>query len=360
MTTSPSPQHPKAAGTLAPLLVVIALIGFATLVPIGGSAPRINWRLELPDVLVNLALYFPLGYLLAKRGWRHLRVLLIAGAGSGFIELLQATLIAGRRGSPGDVLVNALGAALGAAVQGYSLRLAARGWPARHRAAAAALLSLPALAWLGSGLLLAPDPAASPVWFGQWAHHFADTEPFLGQVLSVRLQDRPLPDGPVSGFPPLRGGGELRFEATVLSGGPTGGPASVASVADPSERRLIGMEQRNQDLTVYWSSHARRLGLRPAMVTFADAARARPGERLLIRAEVSGRRVRLNVAGPAGTREWTRALTPLAGWRSLIPTRELTESEQRLFDLVWALALLGYVLIAGRVLRSFRVEAIPG
>jgi len=341
-----------------PLILTALLIALATLVPLGSGAPRFHWRIEIPDVLVNLVLYFPLGFLLARRGWSLGRIVVLGAVVSGAVELLQGTLIAGRRGSPVDIAVDVAGATLGAAALGAWQRAVGP----RHtwvRGPLAVLLCLPMLGWLGSGWLLAPDPPDTPHWYSLWAQQYLDTEPFRGSLLEVRLQGREVPDGVLDGVPALRAdalANALRLDITILSDGPTAGPTQLASIGDRRDGTVIGVEQVNNDLMLYWASRGSALGLRPPRLTFADAGRARRGERLTIRASVTRSKAGISVLGTAGEHSEERSLTPLTGWRNLIPSRELSAPAQRLFDLVWTLALVGYALVAVRVLRAVRLS----
>jgi len=340
-----------------PLLLSAILIALATLVPLGATAPRFHWRIEIPDVLVNLGLYFPLGFLLARRGWRVGSVATVAGLASGLIELLQGSLIAGRRGSPIDVVINIAGAALGAAAFEVAERVLASRRPG-VRGILSLLLGLPIVAWLGSGFLLMPYAPKVPSWYSLWAHQFLDTEPFRGTLLEVRLQGREVPDGVTTGVSALRADARahgLRFDITLLSDGSTWGVTQLASIGDLRDGTVIGIEQVGDDLMLYWASRGSSLGLRPPRMTFARAGKAQRGERLVLHAAVTRSRVELRVTGAGWTRSERRSLTPLTGWRNWIPSRELPAPQQRCFDLVWTLALIGYTLVAVRVLRTRRL-----
>jgi glycopeptide antibiotics resistance protein len=133
--------------------------------------PRFFWGFDWSDLLVNLCLYLPLGLLLARAELAPFGIAMIALLCSGSIELLQATMIPGRR-SAVDLAVNFLGAMAGVACYLAALRVQA----SRTREAfamAAAALGLPMVIWAVSGLLLAPRPPDTLVWWGQWAHLFA-------------------------------------------------------------------------------------------------------------------------------------------------------------------------------------------
>lgn len=354
----PQPGTAESLRGALPLGLALLLIALATLVPLGRSSPRLLLRIELPDVLVNLALYFPLGLLLARRGWSVARAAVFGAIISGAIELLQGTVIMGRRGSPIDVVANVAGVALGAALLSLANHVAATRRPAA-RALLLILLCLPVLVWLGSGWLLAPAPPATPRWYSLWAHQFLDTEPFRGKLLAVRLQGQDVPDGVLEGVDALRADARaegLRLDVTLSSDGPTAGPTQLASIGDLQDGTVIGMEQLGSDLMLYWMSRGSAVGLRPPRVTFANAVEAARGERLTIQASVTHSQVRITVSGPSGARSDARSLTPLTGWRNLIPSRELSARAQRSFDLVWTLVLVGYLLGVVRLLRGARLS----
>jgi VanZ family protein len=341
------------------VLAAVLVIALATLIPLGQAPTRVSAQLEWSDVLVNLTLFLPLGVALALRGASLGRTALLALLLSGGIELLQATLIPGRRGTWVDLFTNAAGALAGALlVRGYLALRRARS-PARIPLAAAAL-ALPVGAWLGCAWLLAPEPPPlSGPWWGQWAHHFEDTEPFRGSILSLTFLGRPAPDGPLDSTPALRAEarkGALRLELTLSSGGTATGLTHLASIADGNNNALIGLEQNGDDLLLRWRSRAARFGLRRPQFSFPGALRSGAGERLAIAARVTPRRASVSVTRGAELRTAARRLTVVSGWRSLIPTRGLAPGVQTLFDLVWTLGLVGYVLAAARVLRSLRLS----
>jgi hypothetical protein len=72
----------------------------------------------------------------------------------------------------------------------------------------------------------------------------------------------------------------------------------------------------------------------------------------LIRAHVRNRLASLVVERGADRVADSVRLTPLAGWRSFIPSRELSRGSQRLFDLIWTLGLAGYLVGAGWLIRQ--------
>lgn len=341
-----------------PLVAVVLLIAVATLVPVGVGPPRFFWGFDWSDLVVNLGLYLPLGLLLARAELPTLRISAIAILLSVSIELLQATVIPGRRGSPVDGAVNLLGALAGMGCYRAAFRLRA----ARTRRAmtlAAVGLGVPIALWTASGPPLAPHSPNTPVWWGQWAHLFGGTVPFRGSILSVELFDHAVPDGPNDSTAVLEAAarrGPLRLEVTLRSGGPSEGLTHLASVADGVGRFVIGLEQTGRDLLLSWRSRGGALGLRDPWLVFPGALAAAEGERVTVLAGVSATRASIAVIDGSGRHEATRLLSPVTGWRNLIPTRGVSATTQRWFDLVWAAGLAGYVALAVSVLRWLRLS----
>lgn len=123
-------RPPRVAWTA--FAVALLPVAFLTLVPTGGEAERcvVNWQLPTlgnVEMLSNIALFVPpvlCATVASRRPWGAL-----AGGvlGSAAIELLQTLLPAlGRSCDTNDVLANAIGAALGAALATAALVLARR------------------------------------------------------------------------------------------------------------------------------------------------------------------------------------------------------------------------------------------
>ena len=106
-----------------PVAVAIGLIALLTLEPRPRQAPlsaATPWhclvcgQLGRVDVILNVALFLPLGFTLFRLGFGPLRSALVGLGISGLVELLQAFVVAGRDPSLSDLLTNTLGAGLGA------------------------------------------------------------------------------------------------------------------------------------------------------------------------------------------------------------------------------------------------------
>jgi hypothetical protein len=312
------------------LPAALVLIGIVTLVPLGSAPPTFAWKFSLSDLLINLALFFPLG-LFRSRGSPPWRILGLALAVSATIELLQGALIPGRRGSVLDLASNLAGAAAG--ILWWEIP--------------AALLVLPAMAWLGSGLLLAPSPPRTPTWWGQWAHHFTGTVPFEGRILAVRLGGLEVPDGSIPETPALfrevdRDGPRLELE---LIGGPaTAGKSHVAGVADGTGHPVIAVEQFGPDLLLTWHSLGASLGLRTPTMAFSGLAPP-PGSRATLQARVTRGGTVLRLMAPGLDLDRRRGHYPWTGWRSLVGAPGSTPAGERLVTLAWSGAFVGYLVL---------------
>jgi hypothetical protein len=138
----------------------------------------------------------------------------------------------------------------------------------------------------------------------------------------------------------------------LLSGGPTSGLTHLASVASGTGSFVIGLEQLDRDLLVSWRSAGAALGFRAPRFSIPKALDVPAGAPVAIEAKVQGPQLMVRVRLPDGELTRRILLTPLSGWRSLIPTRGLSPGAQRGFDVVWTIGLLGYVLLAIRGLRK--------
>ena len=342
----------------APLGIVLLVIALATLLPLGHAPPRFFWGFDWSDLLVNICLYLPLGVVLASQEVAPLGIAAIALGLSGAIELAQGLVIAGRRGSPVDVATNFLGAMAGLAGYRWFLRVQV----SRGRsmiAGAVALAALPVICWALSGPLLAPEPPVTPEWWGQWSHLFSQTVPFRGTIHSLTLQGRPVPDGPIDQTAELIATARrepLSLEVSLTSGGRTDGLTHLAGVSDGAGHVVISLEQLGNDLLLSWRSRGAGIGLRSPKFVFHDLLGSPEGSTLVARATVSGSRASVVVRAGSDSLGATQRLTPVAGWRNLIPARELSGPAQTWLDRAWALVLLMYVVLAARVLRRIRVS----
>jgi len=326
------------------LPAALAFVSMATLVPIGSAPPRFDSRLDLADALVNIALFFPLGLILERSGWRRSRVLLLALTLSVAIELLQGFLIAGRRGSALDVACNLAGA-----LTGFSWR-----WTP------SAMLALPLLPWIASGALLRPAAPKTPTWWGQWAHAFEGTTPFEGRVLSLTLLGHPVPDGPIDSTARLTGRAEsdgLSLQVDLVAGKPTEALTHLAGVSDGEGHVIIALEQSGSDLILTWWSRGASLGLRPPRARFPALLAVDAGERVRLAAEIRPGSASVAAEAPELHVRRTLRFTPMSGWRNLVAFPSSRAAWQRLVTALWTGLGAGYAAIV--VFLTLRRRKLP-
>ena len=319
----------------------LLLILLATFWPLPGAPPRFELRFDLADALVNLALFLPLGAALRSAGWRRGRILVASLLLSLRIELTQGTLVPGRRGNPFDPVFNTVGAAAGIWLPGLP----------------AAVLALPALAWLGSGPLLLPCVPDTRQWWGQWAHHFGGTVPYTGRVRGVTFAGSPAPDDALDSTRVLRAralrdGWMLRVDLT--SGAPPAGVAHLAGIADGEGNFLIAFEQRERELLITWRSRGACAGLRPVRWVVPVVLPESPGAPFTLEARVRGLRAEVSMLGPDETITRSLWLMPWAGWRSLVAGPAPSRAIDLAWSGLWSLAGLGALVLWLRRVRAAR------
>ncbi len=291
----------------------LGLIGLATLIPhpeqaaLSRSTPLgclVCGELGGVDVVLNLALFVPLGIALDRLGLTVLRCVVVALTTSLAIELAQATLVAGRDPSLSDLVTNSAGGWIGALAgagfgrlwrpeQGLAERLAlgaAAGW----------LLLLAGTAW--AVLPAPPGPALAIVE----APRLPLVDTFAGRIESVQ----------VTGTIAAR---SLTVHASARLDGWTDHLAPAVDLLGP--RRIVAarLGQLGQKVTFGLRSNASRVRLRPPLVKVYRALPPAGGQRV----ELSG--------GMRGPLLWARAeaeghveaaelpLTPGLGWLLLLP-----------------------------------------
>lgn len=85
------------------------------------AVANVNTRLGLINLLGNVALFVPIGFLGVLAGWSSSRAIAVAAGVSALIEVVQFLL--GRTADIDDVILNAIGGALGALTAQALLRV---------------------------------------------------------------------------------------------------------------------------------------------------------------------------------------------------------------------------------------------
>ncbi|WP_440709486.1 VanZ family protein [Herbiconiux sp. YIM B11900] len=136
-----SDARPARARAVVPLVVLWAVsVLFMTLRPGTGLGVRLNLvplivdgPASAVDAVLNVAVFVPLGLLLALTGTRLRSVFALALALTLFIEITQYLTDLGRTADINDVITNTVGACLGWAVASGLRRIAARAAAVRTR-----------------------------------------------------------------------------------------------------------------------------------------------------------------------------------------------------------------------------------
>ena len=249
------------------LACALLLIAFATLWPMPG--PPHTWGFCLicggrgaADLLLNIALFMPLGAALALGGRSRGRVTVLALLLSTAIELSQF-YIPGRDPSVSDVIANTCGALLGALVVGR-----APSWlnppPGRASHLSRTTTILATLICLATALLLTPAYPDSP-YFGLWTPELGRLVQYQGRVLSATINGEPIGNGPISAADRVRealrspDGYDLTIRA-VLGPQPEG-LSPLFAIADEQRREilLLGLDRNDLVLRVLTRADNARL-----------------------------------------------------------------------------------------------------
>jgi hypothetical protein len=153
------------------------------------------------DALLNLALFAPLGAVLARGRVRPLSAVALAAILSAAVELAQLG-IPGRDPSPPDLLFNTLGAAAGYAI---GMRMGALLRPPPRAAGWLSLAWSAAFAGMvaATGWLSAPAPPPGP-YTVQWTPEIGDHPLLPARILDARVGGFSLPPGPFASDDGLR------------------------------------------------------------------------------------------------------------------------------------------------------------
>ncbi len=318
----------------------LAAVAWLTLRPDPGAAPAAAaspwWCLACgpaggADILLNVCLFLPLGWLLA-RAHRGPGVALVTGVLlATSIEVLQGTVIPGRDAALGDVVANGGGALLGNLLAGPWLREAL----ARHRDRLAALtlllftfvlvssatLVLPSLALSGGATLATPPGFANrPVYRGA-----TDTLTMITDGL-----DRP-----------------IGFEATFAWAPPdTNALTPIMRLEDRRDATVVAVDRRGSVLGIELRLAAARWRLRTPSWTVDVPPGVRGGESLSVRATAISGAIRIAVKGASAATERVVRLGATSGWALLNPFAPAgDEAAWRWWTLGWLAgwgALLGW------------------
>lgn len=349
-----------------PTALALLAIGLATLTPRPDQAEMVArtppWcivcgDLGAVDVLLNVALFVPLGAARRLRGDRTMRVAALSLLVAAAVELLQS-VIPGRDPTLSDILTNTAGGAAGAAVAGWSRHLAS---PAPR--AAGLLATGWAVVWLAqtgatAGLI---RPALPFSWYwGQLAPDLPQFEQFQGRVAFAAVDSQRIRMGRLLGTAEIRqlllSGAALR--ATTTPGASTQALAPIVSIFDERQREIVLLGRWGDDLVYRLRTRAFDARLRPPGIRLPGAF---AGADTLV--GVSGRfdpatgSFAVALRGSGGSRQRAVPLDAQWGWSLLLPFPYAHGAESGWLTALW---VGGWMLPLGFWSRRYRRAALAG
>lgn len=350
----------------------IVAIAAATLTPLPGqaSASADTSFFCVPcgeiggvDIVVNILLFVPFGLALRLLGLRGVGALAIVAFASGTVELLQATVVAGRDAALSDIISNTIGGGAGVALGRcwWSLVLPGRSLARRLAWSAASLV---AVVMALSAYLLRPSWPATP-WWGQWQPLHLHTAAFRGRVIDARIAGVAIPRDSLREGPrirrALRAGSPV--EATVIMGPPTAATAPILRIAF-NDNEVAMVAQSRRDVVFRIRLRAADVLLQTPSVRLPGVLPAVAGDTVRIGASLLDNRYRISVTARGSVTEYAEAMHPTVGWAMLLPFDVPIDKQSRWFSALWVATMfvpLGYwaVLAGSRPLnRHSLVETL--
>ena len=298
------------------------------------------------DVLLNIALFVPLG--LGLLGLRRSLRFTVATALiiSLSIEILQYTVVTGRDASLSDILTNTAGGALGWLLGAYGRRLLA---PSRRAAAllACAGTLLWTIAYAVSAWALHPAPSGGTYW-GQWNHDFPDRGTFAGRVSAAELDGRPLGDGPLPGTGAIRrrlASGDFHLAVEATSGRREEDNSQIFGLANDEGAIFLEWRQKDRDYEFTMRGRAALLRFHSPELLLRGAAPGTAGVPVTL--DVTWRDGVITASASAAGRVTTRALVlaPSVSWTFVWPWARDRGGAMEAIGAVWlgaSVILIGF------------------
>ncbi|MGE5926033.1 MAG: VanZ family protein [Gemmatimonadota bacterium] len=342
-----------------PIATAIGLIALLTLEPRPRQAPlsaATPWHclvcgpLGTVDVILNLALFLPLGFALFRAGMTPLGSALTGLGISGAVELLQATIVAGRDSSLSDLVTNALGAGLGA--------LVARGAPRLIRpdpVEARRLAVMAAVVWLSmlgfTAWAVQPDLPAAGLTLRR-APIVPNFDRFPGEIrlLALNGSEREpgrLAPGSVSPDEPIL----LLAEGTLRSWPEVTAP--VADLVDERSNPVVILGQLGQKVTFAVRARSQRVKLRTPTAKLYGALPPPRGQMIAAGGELRDHTLAATAFVDGRWRTAETRLSAGLGWMLVLPLGFYPfDYRPDITSAIWTalpLLLLGYWMQRSRV-----------
>ena len=323
-------------GAVAVMIVVVTLFprddARQGLCAACGAAPATN-------AVIHVLLFGAVGAGLALVGTTMRRALIVAAIFTMSIEVLQFVLPMQRQASLADVIASIAGAALGfVTVANRRAILYPRSARALRFAGAATamwLLLLLATAWG-----FQPAGLRAP-YSGQWTPLLDGTTRHGGRVIEAHLSGVPLPNGPVAQPAELERAvaDGIRLDLTAEPGTPSYDLAPIIRAVGRSNREILMLGRRGDDLVYRAGIKASALGLSAPALTLGGA--------FVGLDRISAEATELSAEhGPSGLRVsgYGRAVSlsfhPASGWMLFWPGRSIPQASFDLISALWVLAPL--------------------
>lgn len=343
--------------------MAIGLIALLTLEPIPRQAPlsaSTPWYclvcggLGTVDILLNLALFVPLGLTLYRLGFGPLQGALLGFGISLGVELLQATLVAGRDPSLSDLLTNTTGTLLGGLLGARLPRLVSPEAPRARRLALGA-----SAGWLGllgfTGWAIQPVEPVGAISLRK-APIMPHVERFRGPVHSLALNGQERQPGklPDSIAPAMSN--RIGIEAEVGLAAWTESVAPVVDIVDARWNTIMQLGQLGQKVTFMVRTRSELLKLRAPSAKVYRALPAPEGQAVRVGGELAGSTLRAYAVVGGETRAAETRLTPGLGWMLVLPLgRYPFDYRPEVTSAVWtALPLLLVGFWTGRAGEGWR------
>lgn len=338
----------------AVVAVVLAIL-VVTLRPVGGHGREaFSWcvgcsELGTLDLLYNMALFVPLGLLLARTGMSAPQALLLAAGLSWGIELVQL-FVPGRDPSFSDVVANSLGGALGVPLSRapeFFQRATKTHW--RLVAWSYAALGMGATA-LGAWVVTVPVPESD--FYVQWLPQRFGYVRFRGDLQSFQVNGVVLDSAarvPAGTFPAefFEQGPDARLRLTA--GAHISGMAMIARLAlEHGEFLMLGRQA--DALAVRYRTRAPQIGIRSPILALDGAFTDDPAAELEIRAIKRHDDVELyatTLSGASTSIARHDRLTAARFWATLLPFERAFGSLALLGDVLWVMLLVAPAAYAG-------------
>jgi hypothetical protein len=286
------------------------------------------------DAILNLFFFAPLGIALAYRPRAALLALVTGAALSVSVELAQI-VVPGRYPTFGDVVWNALGAALAAlAMRGLAAHLEA---PSPWAGCVAALLVGGGLA-LG-GWLLGHAPTRAD-YYGQWTPDLGYMPQYRGTLVSASLDGLPMPSAKIADDVRARErlDGDWTVDARVVKGEAPRAVSPIFSVYDADESEVLLLGAHGEDLVLRERTRAKAIVLdHPDLRLPGALATFDVGDTLAIGARRVGERRCLSVGS---SETCGLGFTPGRTWGLLLYLEGPTEDARRVVDAAWLMTLI--------------------